>query len=85
MTFEELLDIVAGDRAGLHLDLKETGYEGEVVRAVLDRISVERLVITSADASIHTIKEQFPGIRVGAFDRGGDRRHASRGRSSRCG
>src|SRR5260370_2138672 len=32
MTLDELLDVAAG-RVGLHLDLKETGYEGEGVRA----------------------------------------------------
>jgi glycerophosphoryl diester phosphodiesterase len=64
MTFDELLDVAAG-RVGLHLDLKETGYEAEVVRAVLDRCPVDRLVITSGDAAIRTIKEQFPQVRAG--------------------
>jgi glycerophosphoryl diester phosphodiesterase len=64
MTLDELLDAAAG-RVGLHLDLKETGYEAEVVRAVLDRSPRERLVITSGDAAIRTIKEQFPEIRAG--------------------
>jgi glycerophosphoryl diester phosphodiesterase len=64
MTFDELLDVAAG-RVGLHLDLKETGYEAEVVRAVLDRCPVDRLVITSGDAAIRTIKEQFPHVRAG--------------------
>jgi glycerophosphoryl diester phosphodiesterase len=47
------------------LDLKETGYEAEIVRAALDRSPVERLVITSGDAAIRTIKEQFPQVRAG--------------------
>jgi glycerophosphoryl diester phosphodiesterase len=64
MTLDELLDVAAG-RVGLHLDLKETGYEAEVVRAVLDRCPVDRLVITSGDAAIRTIKEQFPHVRAG--------------------
>ncbi len=64
MTLDELLDVAAG-RVGLHLDLKETGYEGEVVRAALDRCPVERLVITSGDEAIRTIKERFPHVRAG--------------------
>jgi glycerophosphoryl diester phosphodiesterase len=64
MTLDELLGVAAG-RVGLHLDLKETGYEAEVVRAVLDRCPVDRLVITSGDAAIRTIKEQFPKVRAG--------------------
>jgi glycerophosphoryl diester phosphodiesterase len=64
LTFEELLDVAAG-HVGLHLDLKETGYEAEIVRAVLDRCPVDKLVITSGDAAIRTIKEQFPGVRAG--------------------
>jgi glycerophosphoryl diester phosphodiesterase len=64
MTFDELLDVAAG-RVGLHLDLKETGYEAEIVHAALDRCPVDRLVITSGDAAIRTIKEQFPNVRAG--------------------
>jgi len=64
MTLDELLDVAAG-RVGLHLDLKETGYEAEIVRAALDRSPVDRLVITSGDAAIRTIKEQFPQVRAG--------------------
>jgi glycerophosphoryl diester phosphodiesterase len=64
LTFDELLDVAVG-RVGLHLDLKEPGYEAEIVRAVLDRSPLDRLVITSGDAVIRTIKEQFPDVRAG--------------------
>lgn len=64
LTFVELLDIAAG-RVGLHLDLKETGYEAEIVRTALDLSPLDRLVITSGDAAIRTIKEQFPHVRAG--------------------
>lgn len=64
MTLDELFDVAAG-RVGLHLDLKETGYEAEIVRAALDRCAVDRLVITSGDAAIRTIKGQFPHVRAG--------------------
>jgi glycerophosphoryl diester phosphodiesterase len=64
LTYDELLDVAAG-RVGLHLDLKEAGYEAEIVRAVLDRSPLDSLVITSGDAVIRTIKEQFPQVRAG--------------------
>jgi glycerophosphoryl diester phosphodiesterase len=64
LSLDELLEVAAG-RVGLHLDLKETGYEAAVVRAALDRCPVDRLVITSGDAAIRTIKEQFPHVRAG--------------------
>jgi len=64
LTFDQLLDVAAG-RVGLHLDLKEAGYEAEIVRTVLDRSPLDRLVITSGDAVIRTIKEQFPHVRAG--------------------
>jgi glycerophosphoryl diester phosphodiesterase len=59
-----LLEIAAG-RVGLHLDLKEPGYEAEIVNLALARCPPERLVITGADAPIRTIKQQFPHMRVG--------------------
>jgi glycerophosphoryl diester phosphodiesterase len=64
LTFDQLLDVAAG-RVGLHLDLKETGYEAEVVRTVLDRSPLDKLVITSGDAAIRTIKERFPDVTAG--------------------
>lgn len=64
LTFDELLDIAAG-HVGLHLDLKETGYEASIVRAVLDRSALDQFVITSGDAAIRTIKEEFPQVRAG--------------------
>ena len=65
LTFDELLEVAGGGRVGLHLDLKETGYEGEVVRAALDRSPLARLVVTGDDAVVRTIKEQFPQVRAG--------------------
>ena len=64
LTFDQLLDIAAG-RVGLHLDLKEAGYEAEIVRMVLDRSPLDRLVITSGDAVIRAVKDQFPQVRAG--------------------
>jgi glycerophosphoryl diester phosphodiesterase len=64
LTLDELLEIAAG-RVGLHLDLKEPGYEAEVIRTVLDRCAVDEFVITSGVDEIRTIKEAFPQVRGG--------------------
>jgi len=64
LTFEEMLDIAA-DKVGLHLDLKEGGYEAEVVNKVRDRGVLESLVITSGDEVVLAIREQFPEVRAG--------------------
>jgi glycerophosphoryl diester phosphodiesterase len=64
LTFDELLEMAAG-RVGLHLDLKETGYEAEIVNRALAVSPLDRLVITSGDKAVGSIKEQFPEVRVG--------------------
>jgi glycerophosphoryl diester phosphodiesterase len=64
LTFDELLDIAAG-RVGLHLDLKEAGYESDIVHLALARCPPDRLVITGADAPIRAIKQQFPDLYAG--------------------
>jgi glycerophosphoryl diester phosphodiesterase len=64
LTFDELLEVAAG-RVGLHLDLKETGYEAEVVERALAVSPIDRLVITSGDEAVRSIKEQFPEVRAG--------------------
>jgi glycerophosphoryl diester phosphodiesterase len=64
LTLDELLDVAAG-RVGLHLDLKEPGYEAEIVKVMLDRCPVEEFVITSGVEEIRTIKEGFPQVRAG--------------------
>lgn len=64
LTLDELLEVAAG-RTGLHLDLKETGYEEEVVRAVLARCPRDGFVITSEDAAVRAVKKAFPDVRTG--------------------
>jgi glycerophosphoryl diester phosphodiesterase len=64
LTFDELLDVAAG-RVGLHLDLKEPGYEAEIVREALDRCPLDRLVITAGEPEISAIKDEFPEVRAG--------------------
>jgi glycerophosphoryl diester phosphodiesterase len=65
VTLVELLDVVRG-RAGLHIDLKEPGYEAEIVHAALARAGESRFVITTGEVeSIRVIKELFPTVRAG--------------------
>jgi glycerophosphoryl diester phosphodiesterase len=65
LSLDELFDVVGG-RAGLHVDLKEPGYESEIIRAILARAAVDRFVVTTGDVeSIRTIKEQFPSVQAG--------------------
>jgi glycerophosphoryl diester phosphodiesterase len=64
LTFDELLDVAAG-RVGLHLDLKEAGYEAEVLERVLAACPLDRLVVTSGDQVVRRIKERLPQVRAG--------------------
>jgi glycerophosphoryl diester phosphodiesterase len=64
LTLDELLDIAAG-RVGLHLDLKEPGYEAEIVKVMLDRCPVGEFVITSGVEEVRTIKDAFAQVRAG--------------------
>lgn len=50
----------------LQLDLKEPGYELELMRQALETYPADALAVTSADAdSIRTLKEHFPQVRAG--------------------
>jgi glycerophosphoryl diester phosphodiesterase len=75
MTYEELLEVASG-RVGLHLDLKETGYEAEVVNSALEAAPLNKLVITGGDETIRNVKEQFPRVRAG-LSLGDDLKHVS--------
>jgi glycerophosphoryl diester phosphodiesterase len=69
--FDEVLEAASG-KIGLQLDLKETGYEIELVQRALERISPDKLAVTTdAGESLHKIKEKFPEVRTGLT-----RRHA---------
>jgi glycerophosphoryl diester phosphodiesterase len=60
LTVPQLLTMAKG-RVGLHLDLKETGYEDVIVRLALSSFANDELVITSLeDSSVRAIKERFP-------------------------
>ncbi len=65
LTLHEVLDLVDG-RAGLHVDLKEPGYEAETVRTALADAAGERFVVTTGEVeSIRTVKEHFPHVNAG--------------------
>jgi glycerophosphoryl diester phosphodiesterase len=65
LTLDELLDVVAG-RVGLHVDLKERGYESEIVSQLLARITDSPFVVTTGEVeAIRSIKEKFPTVRAG--------------------
>ena len=57
------------DSSGLHLDLKEDGFELELVTRMLERLPPESIVATpDFGTSIRLIKERFPEIRVSPID-----------------
>jgi glycerophosphoryl diester phosphodiesterase len=65
LTMAELFDLVAG-RVRLHIDLKEPGYEAEIVRAAIDHVAESGFVVTTGEVeSIRTIKVQFPNVNAG--------------------
>ena len=65
LTLTEVFEVVAG-RVGLHIDLKEPGYETEIVSLVLADGADTRFVVTTGDVgSIRTVKDSFPKIRAG--------------------
>jgi glycerophosphoryl diester phosphodiesterase len=63
-TIEQLIEIIDG-RAGLHVDVKEEGYEADVVRFIQAGFKRSDIVFTSGDVPIRAIKDRFPGVRTG--------------------
>jgi glycerophosphoryl diester phosphodiesterase len=67
-TFDEILEAAAG-RIGLHLDMKEAGYERELVGRALERFPSDKIVATpDFEESIRAIKRNFPQVRVSPID-----------------
>jgi glycerophosphoryl diester phosphodiesterase len=67
-TLDQVLAEIDG-RSGLHLDLKEAGFEIELVARVLTRLPPHKVVATpDFNESIRVIKEQFPEVRVSPVD-----------------
>jgi glycerophosphoryl diester phosphodiesterase len=63
--FDDVIERAAG-RIGLQLDLKEEGYEVEVIEKALVRLAPDRLAVTSgADAALRRVKDRFPQVRTG--------------------
>jgi glycerophosphoryl diester phosphodiesterase len=59
---EDVMQLLAGKAIG-HLDLKEVGYEAEVMNLALGTFGLGNFVATSLeDASISSIKEAFPQV-----------------------
>jgi glycerophosphoryl diester phosphodiesterase len=64
-TVEEVLRFTRG-KIKLDVELKEEGYEKEMVELISRYFERDRFVITSFnDASLKTIKEDYPGIQAG--------------------
>jgi glycerophosphoryl diester phosphodiesterase len=67
-TLDEVLAEVDGV-SGLHLDLKEAGFETELMSRVLARLPPDKVVATpDFDESVRAIKQQFPEVRVSPVD-----------------
>lgn len=63
-TVEEVMTQFAGKAIG-HLDLKEIGYEEEVIRLACDVLGQDGFVATTLeDVSIRTISRAFPRVRT---------------------
>jgi glycerophosphoryl diester phosphodiesterase len=61
---DEVMGLLAGRMRG-HLDLKETGYEDEVIKLALETFGPGNFVVTTLeDASIARIKQMFPDVRA---------------------
>lgn len=67
-TLDQVLAEIDG-QTGLHLDLKESGFETELLATVLARLPADRIVVTpDFDQSVRSIKGRFPEVRVSPID-----------------
>ncbi|MFB7929848.1 MULTISPECIES: glycerophosphodiester phosphodiesterase family protein [Streptomyces] len=70
---DEVMALIAG-RLVAHLDLKEVGYEQEVVDRAVALLGVDGLVVTTLeDRSLAAVTRAFPGVRT-ALSLGRDRK-----------
>ncbi|MFI6370331.1 glycerophosphodiester phosphodiesterase family protein [Streptomyces sp. NPDC050546] len=70
---DEVMALIAG-RLVAHLDLKEVGYEQEVVDRAVALLGTDGLVVTTLeDRSLAAVTRAFPGVRT-ALSLGRDRR-----------
>jgi glycerophosphoryl diester phosphodiesterase len=71
VALDEVLDAAWG-KIGLQFDLKEQGFEIELMERALDKIPSESIAVTTdAAESLSKIKERYPNVRTGLT-----RRHA---------
>ena len=64
-TLDEVLDATRG-RIGVQLDLKEPGYELEVVKRALEKHPPDRVAVTTPFVeSVRKVKDSVPQIKVG--------------------
>jgi len=62
---DDVLAHVAG-RAAVDLELKEAGYESDLVRIALEHVDRERLVVSSfLDAAVRAVRDTAPEIATG--------------------
>jgi glycerophosphoryl diester phosphodiesterase len=67
-TLDQVLAEIDGS-SGLHLDLKEAGFETELMAKVLARLPPHKVVATpDFEASVRAIKDRFPEVRVSPVD-----------------
>jgi glycerophosphoryl diester phosphodiesterase len=59
----DVLGLLAG-RTGAHVDIKEPGYETEIVGPAVDAFGADRLVVTGEDDVIRAVKRHFPHVRA---------------------
>jgi glycerophosphoryl diester phosphodiesterase len=60
----DLMELLGGKVTG-HLDLKETGYEEEIIKLALGTFGAGNFVATTLeDVSVARIKQAFPGVRA---------------------
>lgn len=68
-SLEEILAAVSVRGLGVHLDLKEAGYEKELLTRALEQLPPDKIVATpDFDSSIRVIKQNFPQVRVSPHD-----------------
>lgn len=73
----DIMNMLAGKMTG-HLDLKETGYEEEVIKLALSTFGTGNFVATTLeDASVTAIKQKFPSAKT-ALSLGRDRKEIAR-------
>ncbi len=65
VSFDAVIEAAAGN-IGIQLDLKESGYEVELVTRALEKCAPDKVVVTTQDyESIRKIKAKFPEIQAG--------------------